>query len=89
MRAVVGAVLAHAGCMLIAAGILANDLGSSTYSHSNAGYIIGGALLALGLIVIIAGPLKRGWDAIPVEESSKSNISPTRNQDSSSPEGTS
>jgi len=68
MRAIVGAILILAGAVLVGAGIIAHDVGDSTSSHAETGYFLGGLLAVVGLAVLIAGPLKRGWDAIPVDE---------------------
>ena len=68
MRAVVGALLILAGSVLVGAGIIAHDVGSPSRGHSDAGYFLGGLLAVVGIGVLIAGPLKRGWDAIPVDQ---------------------
>ena len=68
MRAIVGAILILAGSVLIGAGIIAHDIGSSTSAHAENGYFLGGLLAVVGIAVLIAGPLKRGWDAIPVDQ---------------------
>lgn len=68
MRAIVGAILILAGSVLGGAGIIAHDLGKSTSAHALAGYFLGGVLAVVGIAVLIAGPLRRGWDAIPVED---------------------
>ena len=68
MRALLGAILILAGSILVAAGIIAHDLGSSTRGHADAGYFLGGLLTTFGFAALLAGPLKRGWDAIPVDK---------------------
>jgi hypothetical protein len=68
MTSIVGAIIVVAGAVLIAAGIIAHDLSQHLASHSSAGYFLGGALGVIGFALVIAGPLKRGWDAIPVEQ---------------------
>ena len=68
MRAIVGVLFILAASVLVGAGIIAHDTGSSTSSHASAGYFLGGLLAVVGIAVLIAGPLKRGWDAIPVDE---------------------
>ena len=68
MGAIVGAILILASSVLVGAGIIAHDMGTSTSSHAPAGYFLGGLLAVLGIAILIAGPLKRGWDAIPVDE---------------------
>ena len=68
MRSLDGAILILAGSVLIAAGIIAHDIGSATRGHADAGYFLGGLLAVVGLALLIAGPLKRGWDASPVDK---------------------
>lgn len=66
MNAIAGAILILAGSVLVAAGIIAHDVGNKTSDHSTAGYFLGGLLAVVGIAILIAGPLKRGWDSIPV-----------------------
>ena len=68
MRALVGAILILAGSVLVGAGIIAHNMGSSTGSHAAAGYFLGGLLAIVGIVLLMAGPLLRGWDAIPVDK---------------------
>ncbi|MBU0719683.1 MAG: hypothetical protein KJ749_15675 [Planctomycetes bacterium] len=74
MRAVIGSVLILAASVLVGSGIIAHDIGLSTSdhaaagTHAAAGYFLGGLLAVIGIAVLMAGPLKRGWDAIPVDE---------------------
>jgi uncharacterized membrane protein len=64
MRAIVGAILILAASVLVGAGIISHGMGSSSGGHAIAGYL----LAVIGTALLMAGPLKRGWDAIPVDE---------------------
>ena len=68
MRSIAGAILILGGAILIGAGIIAHEVGTGRSSHAEAGYILGGLLAVVGITILVAGPLKRGWDAIPVDE---------------------
>ncbi|GEM_PF-2941021 len=64
--AIVGAILILAGSVLLGAGIV------STTAYAAWGFVLGGIVSVLGIGVLIAGPLKRGWDAIPVNDQTPS-----------------
>jgi uncharacterized membrane protein YeaQ/YmgE (transglycosylase-associated protein family) len=64
MRAEVGATLVLAGSVLIGAGLIADAIWSS---QGSVGYILGAIVGVVGIVALIAGPLKRAWDAIPVD----------------------
>jgi drug/metabolite transporter (DMT)-like permease len=68
MREVAGAILVLAGSVLIAAGIVADAVSREQGGHGNTGYVLGGILGLVGLVLLLAGPLRRGWDAIPVDD---------------------
>ncbi|MDA0282429.1 MAG: hypothetical protein O3B13_09115 [Planctomycetota bacterium] len=66
MRAIVGAILIFAASVLVGAGIIAHALDSTSSGHAEAGYFLGGLLAVGGIAHLMVGPLKRDWDAIPV-----------------------
>ncbi len=69
MPAVIGAILILASSVLVGAGIIAHGTGAAS-GPALAGYFLGGLLAVVGIALIMAGPLKRGWDAIPVDQMS-------------------
>ena len=68
MREVVGAILVLAGSVLIAAGIVADALSRDQGGHGNAGYVLGAIVGLVGVALLVGGALRRGWDAIPVDD---------------------
>lgn len=68
MREVAGAVLVLAGSVLIAAGIVADAVSGDRGGHGTAGYVLGAIVGLVGAKRLLVGPLRRGWDAIPVDE---------------------
>lgn len=68
MQAVVGAILILAGSVLVGAGIIVHGTKSIASGPAVGGYFLGALLSVIGLALLIAGPLKRCWDAIPVDE---------------------
>lgn len=67
MRGVAGAILILAGAILIAAGIVADAVGT-TDTNGTLGYVLGSVIGVVGLLMVAAGTLKQGWDAIPVDD---------------------
>ncbi len=68
MQGIVGAVLILAGSVLVASGIIVHGTVSLPILPAMAGYVLGALLFVIGLAVLLAGPVKRLWDAIPVDE---------------------
>ena len=67
MRAIAGAIVLLAGAVLFAAGILADAITRDHGNYGNAGYILGVILGLIGIAMIVSNPLRRVWDAIPVD----------------------
>ena len=59
---ITGALLVLAGAVLIAAGIIGDSVGDSGYGI--AGYVFGGVIGGTGILMIVAGPIKRCWVAL-------------------------
>ena len=68
MQAVVGAILILAGSVLVGSGIIVHGTGSIVSGPAMGGYCLGASLSVIGFAVLLAGPLKRLWDAIPVDK---------------------
>ncbi len=69
MAGIVGAILILASSVLVGAAIIAHStVMPSTTLHAVVGYFLGGLLAVIGFAVLLAGPLKRVWDAIPVDD---------------------
>ena len=66
MRGIAGAILVLAGAILIAAGIVADAVGPRI-TYAPVGFVLGSLIGVVGLLMIAAGVLKQGWDAIPVD----------------------
>ena len=63
MRAIVGAILVLSGSVLVAAGIIASAMPSGM-PDAMVGYVGGCMLGGVGFVVLLAGPLRRGWASI-------------------------
>lgn len=68
MREIAGGILVLAGAVLIAAGIIADAVTRGGGSFGNAGYVLGTVVGLLGGVFLLGGPLRRLWDAIPVDD---------------------
>ena len=62
MQAITGAILILSGSVLISAGIVA------TTGNAEVGFVLGGIVFVSGMAVLLIGPAKRVWDAIPTEQ---------------------
>jgi hypothetical protein len=67
MREVAGAILVLAGSVLVAAGIVADPVTRGQGGHGNAGYVLGAVAGLAGIVMLLGGPLRRAWDAIPAD----------------------
>lgn len=56
MQGLVGAILILAGSILISAGLV------STTLDGRYGFSLGGVIGVIGFAVLVAGPIKKGWD---------------------------
>jgi hypothetical protein len=68
MREIAGAILVLAGSVLIGAGIVADAVARDRGGHGYAAYVLGAVVGLVGTGLLVAGPVRRGWDAIPVED---------------------
>ena len=62
MQAITGAILILSGSVLISAGCI------STNGNAEIGFVLGSIVFVSGVAVLMAGPAKRAWDAIPTEQ---------------------
>lgn len=69
MRGIAGAILVLAGSILFAAGIVAVAVTTKSNPNTPIAYALGSVIGIVGLFMLVAGVLKRGWDAIPVDDS--------------------
>ncbi len=63
MPSAIGAILILAGSVLISAGIV------TTTGYAETGFGLGGVVFVIGVLTLIAAPLKYMWNAIPVDGS--------------------
>jgi len=59
MRALVGAVLTLAGAVLFAAGIIVDGINKNTGDYGAPGYVLGGCIGLVGIIILIAAAFTR------------------------------
>ena len=69
MRGLSGALLVLSGAVLLSAALIADAVVTQGPGVGKFAYVLGSAIGALGLLLVVAGPLKEAWDAIPVESS--------------------
>lgn len=68
MREIAGGILVLAGAVLIAAGIVADAVTSGRGGFGSAGCVMGTVVGLVGGVFLLGGPLRRLWDAIPVDD---------------------
>jgi hypothetical protein len=68
VREVVGAILVLAGCVLGAAGLIADALTRGQGKYGDPAYVIGGIVVLVGVVLLFGDAIRRGWDAIPVDD---------------------
>jgi drug/metabolite transporter (DMT)-like permease len=76
MREVSGAILVLAGSVLIAAGIVADAVSRDPGARGTAGYVLGAVVGLVGIVLLLGGALRRGWDSIPVDDKRAATPSP-------------
>ena len=67
MRGLSGALLVLSGSVLLSAALIADAVVADGRGGGRFAYVLGSVIGAVGMLLVVAGPLKEGWDAIPVD----------------------